>query len=304
MRMKCVYGKESLVVGLGKSKKISKSTTIRIGCSFRRRLILIEQSISMGHMKTLVSWNVNGIRAAEKKGLFEWFERAAPDVLCLQETKAHPDQLPEKYREQAGYEVHFASAARRGYSGVAVYAKYKPLSVRTLGKADFDSEGRVLLLEYPEFLLINAYFPNSQEEGARLSYKLDFCKTILDLCVETVKKGGNIVLCGDYNISHKPIDLARPKDNEGNPGYLPEERAWLDEFQAAGFVDTFRMFNQEGGNYSWWTYRFNAREKNVGWRLDYFWVNQAFSKKVKEASILKDVYGSDHCPVSLVLDVE
>jgi exodeoxyribonuclease-3 len=251
--------------------------------------------------KTIISWNVNGIRAAEKKGLYEWLQLESPDILCLQETKAQEEQLTEKFFKQEGYIPYFMSAEKKGYSGVAVYTKTKPLSVRNLNIEEFDNEGRTIVWEYKNFTLINCYFPNSQSEGKRLDYKIGFNNAILDLCNALVEKGKNIVLCGDYNVAHKAIDLTHPKPNEKNPGYLPEEREWMDLFIDKGYVDTFRMFNTEPENYSWWSYRMNSRSKNVGWRIDYFCVNTDFKKKIKSADILKDVMGSDHCPVQVIL---
>ena len=253
-------------------------------------------------MKTLISWNVNGIRAAEKKGLFEWLEEKGADFVCLQETKAQTDQLSDKFISPKGYKSWFASAEKKGYSGVVTYAREQPLSVKTLGIEEFDTEGRSIILEYPDFNLINCYFPNSQEEGKRLDYKLRFCTAVLGYCSETVAEGKNIILCGDYNVAHKPIDLANPKRNETNPGYLPEERAWMDKFLSSGYADTFRMFCGDPDMYTWWSYRFKARGKNIGWRIDYFCVNDEFRNKVKSAGILSSVMGSDHCPVELIID--
>ncbi len=253
---------------------------------------------------SIVSWNVNGIRAAQKKGLLDYMMSESADIVCLQETKAKPDQLTEELTAPDGYTSFFSSAEKAGYSGVAVYTRQKPLEVNLLDAPEFDSEGRALVLEYPDFVLINGYFPNSQSEGARLDYKLAYCDTVLELCNSVVSAGKNVVVCGDYNIAHKPIDLARPKQNEGNPGYLPEERAWMSKFLDAGYTDTFRMFNSEGGNYTWWSYRTRGRERNVGWRLDYFCVNQGFSDKVKRSEIRSEVMGSDHCPVFLELAPE
>jgi len=251
--------------------------------------------------KTIISWNVNGIRAAEKKGLYEWLQTESPDILCLQETKAQEEQLGEKFFKQKGYIPYFMSAEKKGYSGVAVYTKGKPISIRNLNIEEFDNEGRTIVLEYKNFTLINCYFPNSQSEGKRLGYKTGFNEAVHSLCKTLVKEGKNIVLCGDYNVAHKAIDLTHPKANVKNPGYLPEEREWMDKFIDSGYVDTFRMFNTEPENYSWWSYRTNAREKNAGWRIDYFCVNKEFKKKVKSADILKHVMGSDHCPVQVVL---
>ena len=248
---------------------------------------------------SIVSWNVNGIRAAEKKGLLDYVEQEGADIVCLQETKAKPEQLSEELTAPRGYSSFFSSAEKGGYSGVAVYTRRKPLEVNTLGVTEYDAEGRALVLEYPEFVLINGYFPNSQSEGKRLEYKLGYCDSVLQLCSSLVQEGKNVVVCGDYNIAHKPIDLARPKQNEGNPGYLPEERAWMRSFLEAGYTDTFRMFNSEGGNYTWWSYRTRGRERNVGWRLDYFCVNQGFSDRIASSEIRSEVMGSDHCPVVL-----
>jgi exodeoxyribonuclease-3 len=255
-------------------------------------------------MISIASWNVNGIRAAEKKGLFTWLEQSKPDILCLQETKAKPEILTENFISPPGYESYWSSAEKNGYSGVVVYTRKKPLSVDLLGSAEFDSEGRGLVIELKDFILINGYFPNSQEKGARLDYKLGYCGYIFDMASKIVASGGNILICGDYNIAHKPIDLANPKANEKNPGYLPEERAWMDYFTENGFTDTFRSFTSEGGHYTWWTYRFKAREKDIGWRLDYHCVNNGFSPAVKRSIILKNVMGSDHCPVWVELDAE
>lgn len=256
-------------------------------------------------MKTIVSWNVNGIRAAEKKGFLDWLDRESPDVLCLQETKAHKGQVSPELSEpvlaSGTWKSWWSSAKKAGYSGTAIYSKTEPLDVRASGFPEFDDEGRVVIAEYPEASVISAYFPNSQEAGARLGYKLEYCAAILEICDGLVAKGKNVILCGDYNIAHKPIDLANPKANEGNPGYLPEERAWMDAFTKAGYVDTFRAFCAEPGQYSWWSYRFHAREKNIGWRIDYQCVNPALMPRVESSVILKDVLGSDHCPIKLTL---
>jgi exodeoxyribonuclease-3 len=253
-------------------------------------------------MTTVISWNVNGVRSISGKGLQKWLQDAKPDVLCLQETKAQPDQLTEEILHPAGYQSFWASAEKKGYSGVGVYVKKEPLSMNLMGREEFDREGRVQTLEYRDFTLINAYFPNSQEAASpRLKYKLDFCQAILEYCNRLRELGKHIVLCGDYNIAHKEIDLKNPRANQNNAGFLPEERSWMDQFIGAGYVDTFRMFNQGPGNYTWWSYRFNARAKDIGWRIDYFCVNREFQDRVKESSILKEVIGADHCPVLVKL---
>ena len=256
----------------------------------------------------IVSWNVNGLRAVEKRGFVDWLVQESPDILCLNETKAEPGQLsPELINPPVTgtpYTAFWASAAKKGYSGVAIYTREQPDDVHVLGKPEFDDEGRVLQAEYRDFTLITAYFPNSQDEGARLDYKLAFCDTMLQLCNSLVDKGRHFVLCGDYNIAHTPIDLARPKENEHNAGYLPEERAWMDTFTAAGHVDTFRHFHpSETGHYSWWSYRANARERNVGWRIDYHCVDRDFLPRVQSSIIRPDVGGSDHCPVEIELQL-
>jgi len=252
-------------------------------------------------MKTLLSWNVNGIRAIQKKGFIDWLHKVSPDVLCIQETKASPEQLDDALLHPEGYHALWVSAERKGYSGVAAYVRDEPDEVCRLGVPEFDREGRALVLRYPRFTLFNCYFPNSQPEGARIDYKVAYCNAVLEACDERVSRGENVIVCGDFNIAHKPIDLKNPKANEKNPGYLPEERAWMDTFIGSGYADTFRMFCDEGGQYTWWSYRFKAREKNVGWRIDYHCVNAAFRDQVQNAEILNDVMGSDHCPVRLTL---
>jgi exodeoxyribonuclease-3 len=256
----------------------------------------------------ILSWNVNGLRAVEKKGFVRWMEEESADMICIQETKARPEQLSLELREikdKTGkpYFAYWASAARPGYSGVAIYSKVEPAAVKTLGAGEFDDEGRVLQADYRDFTLISAYFPNSQDGGKRLDYKLAFCGAIMQLCNTYVKNGRHFVLCGDYNIAHTPIDLARPKENEENAGYLPEERAWMDSYTGAGFVDTFRRLHPgEGGHYSWWSYRTNARERNIGWRIDYHCVDPAFMPAVTSSVIRPEVEGSDHCPIELELE--
>lgn len=245
----------------------------------------------------ILSWNVNGIRAVEKKGFIEYVKNSGYDLIGLQETKAEPSQLSEELLNIDGYKSYFMSAQKKGYSGVAIYTKVEPLEVSDMGFSEFDSEGRVIIAKFPEFTFINAYFPNSQDAGKRIEYKVDFCETMLKLCNERVARGENIVLCGDYNIAHTEIDLARPKQNEGNPGYLPEERSFMTKFLEAGYVDTFRHFRPTEVKYSWWSYRMMARSKNIGWRIDYHCVNKDFIDRVVDVEILNEVEGSDHCPV-------
>ncbi len=256
-------------------------------------------------MRSIISWNVNGIRAVEKKGFVEWLLGSGADVVCIQETKANPAQLSEQLLSPQGggtaYKSFWSSAQKAGYSGTAIYSKDEPDRVSTMGVEAFDAEGRVCTAYYGTLAVISAYFPNSQDGGKRLDYKLAFCDAMFGYCRSLVADGYNIVLCGDYNIAHKPIDLANPAANEGNAGYLPEERAWMDSFTAGGFTDTFRRFCQEPAQYTWWSYRTRARERNIGWRIDYQCVNDAFAASVQSSEILSGVTGSDHCPIRLVL---
>ncbi len=251
----------------------------------------------------ILSWNVNGLRATIKKGFVDWLKNEAPDILGVQETKAHREQLPEPVTNLDHYESYFAEAERKGYSGVGLFTQCEPLSVSdSLGIPRFDREGRVLIARYPEFTLFNVYFPNGKASDERLQYKMDFYEAFLTHCEGLLDAGESVIVCGDVNTAHQPIDLARPKDNETISGFLPEERDWIDRFLAAGFVDTFRMFTAEGGHYTWWDLRTRARDRNVGWRLDYFFVSEDLKAHVRDAFILPDVYGSDHCPVGIDLD--
>ncbi len=246
-----------------------------------------------------VSWNVNGIRALEKKGFVDTMPEFDADVIGLQETKAQPDQLSEELKNIPGYKSYWHSAERKGYSGVAFYSRIEPMAVHYgLGDQEFDGEGRVLTLEFENHYLINIYFPNSGDQLIRLDFKLRFNERLAQFAKKLGKKK-SVILCGDFNVAHKEIDLKNPKTNVKNAGFTPEERAWMDSFVEAGYVDTFRMFNKEPEQYTWWSYRFSARSKNIGWRIDYFCVSGDAKPRVKNAAILKDVLGSDHCPVEL-----
>jgi exodeoxyribonuclease-3 len=248
----------------------------------------------------LLSWNVNGIRAIQKKGFLDWFKKENPDILCLQETKAHPDQLDDELKNIPGYESYFSSAEKKGYSGVVTYTKLKPKSVQQgIGVKKFDSEGRFIITEFDEFTLFNIYFPNGKASEERLQYKMEFYETFLKHCKKLLKEGKKIIVCGDVNTAHKEIDLARPKENSEISGFLPQEREWIDKFLAAGFIDTFRMFNQEPEQYTWWDMVTRARERNVGWRIDYFYISENLREKITSAKIHQDVMGSDHCPISI-----
>lgn len=252
------------------------------------------------------TWNVNGIRAAQKKGFEKWFSDCGADVVCLQETKANRDQLDAFLLSPNQYFSYWHSAEKPGYSGTAIYSREEPIRIVTgMGIPEFDREGRVLVAEFEKpglkLAVINAYFPNSQREHTRLGYKLSFCEAMLAFCRSYVEKGMNVVLCGDFNIAHEAIDLKNPKTNEKNAGYLPEERAWMTKFIQAGFVDAFRHFEKGPGHYTWWSYRPGVREKNIGWRLDYHCVNQSFIQRIESCTIQPAILGSDHCPVELVI---
>jgi len=251
----------------------------------------------------LLSWNVNGIRASYKKGFVDWFKKENPDILCLQETKAHPDQLTEDLININKYKSYFSSSiVKKGYSGVAIYTKQEPVKVQHgFGIPKFDEEGRIVSAEYTDFILINIYYPNGKASDIRLKYKMDFYDAFLDYADKLVKKGKKLVICGDVNTAHKEIDLARPKENEKISGFLQIEREWMDKFFSHGYVDTFRMFNDQPEQYTWWDQQSRARERNVGWRIDYFFVSENFMKNVNKAFILPDVMGSDHCPIGLEL---
>jgi exodeoxyribonuclease-3 len=251
---------------------------------------------------TILSWNVNGIRAMLKKNFLPWLETTAPDILCVQEIKAKRDQLPPELLYPKGYETFWNPAERPGYSGVATFARVEPLTSQNgFGISQFDSEGRVLETDHGDFTLFNIYFPNGKKDAIRLKYKMDFYEEILAYFMKLRKKGKKLVICGDVNTAHQPMDLARPKENEKTSGFLPQERAWIDKLIAKGFIDTFRSFNQEPGNYSWWDTFTRARERNVGWRIDYFFISEDLKPNLTEAFILPEVMGSDHCPVGITL---
>ena len=266
----------------------------------------------------LISWNVNGVRAAVKKGLAEWLDSEDPDVLCLQETKAAEDQIPplllcpllSAEGEAASRKGFWESGVRRGYSGVGTLVARGGEKVRLysrglpppFGEERFLSEGRVLITDHGDFLLLNIYFPNGQKNQERLNYKLDFYEAVL-ACCEFLRREQkrSLILCGDFNTAHQEIDLARPKENENISGFLRVERDWMDRLESCGYVDTFRRLHPDRVAYSWWSMRTMARGRNIGWRLDYFLISQFASDRVQEAEILTDIMGSDHCPVMLVL---
>ncbi len=251
----------------------------------------------------LLCWNVNGIRAAYRKDLGGLLRQDGADVICLQETKATPDQLPEELRNVPGYHSYFVSPEeKKGYSGVCIYTKEEPKKVIPgFGQRRFDSEGRTLVAYYDDFVLFNIYFPNGKASPERLRYKMEFYQEFLEVARRTVEGGRHVIVCGDVNTAHQEIDLARPKENAKVSGFLPQERKWIDDLLAAGFVDTFRMFDQSPERYTWWDMKTRARERNVGWRIDYFFVDEGLRPKCRDAFIMPGVQGSDHCPIGLEL---
>lgn len=251
----------------------------------------------------LFSWNVNGVRAAQKKGFLEWLHQERPDVLAIQKTKCQPDQLDPELRQPDGYHAYWAYAQRKGYSGVALFTVQEPRSVQIgLGIPEYDQEGRTIIADYGDFTLLAAYFPNGSRDHSRVPFKMAYKRDFLTFCNDLVTAGKSVIFCGDINTAHREIDLARPKQNQNTTGFLPEERAWIDEVISQGYVDTFRSLHPEReGAYSWWSYIGRARDRNVGWRLDYFFVSPDLVPRVASAGIHADVLGSDHCPVSLTL---
>lgn len=251
----------------------------------------------------LVSWNVNGIRAVVKKGFLDWLDEASPDVLCLQETKASEEQLGEELLTPPGYYTFWHSGEKKGYSSVATFTKTRPLDVqRGQEILPRDTEGRILMTEYPDFRLYNIYFPNGGRGEERLRYKLEFYDEIL-AHFEQVRTHKSLIICGDVNTAHHEIDLKNPKENVNNSGFMPIERAWLDRLVGCGYVDTFRHFHPDAVDmYSWWDVRTRARERNAGWRIDYFFVTPDLVPRLRGADIWMDVTGSDHAPVTLDID--
>lgn len=249
----------------------------------------------------LVSWNVNGIRATVKKGFFDYLDSDSPDILCLQETKAHEEQLGEELITPNGYYTYWHAGEKKGYSGVSTFTKVRPAAIRRGTEVlKTDTEGRILMTEFEDFLLFNIYFPNGGRGEERLQYKLRFYDDILAHFEKLRKQGKSLVICGDVNTAHKEIDLKNPKQNENNSGFMPIERAWVDRFVGKGYVDTFRHFHPDAEDqYSWWDVRTRARERNSGWRIDYFFVTPDLLPRLTGAYIRMDVMGSDHAPVVL-----
>ncbi|MBC8062288.1 MAG: exodeoxyribonuclease III [Clostridiaceae bacterium] len=248
----------------------------------------------------IYSWNVNGLRAVAKKGFLDFIKDENPDIVCIQETKIQGDKLTEELRNIEGYKSYFSFAEKKGYSGVATYTKEEPISIKHgMGIERFDLEGRIIETEFKDFILLNIYFPNGQRDEERLNYKLEFYDALLEYCNTLVNQGKKLLICGDYNTAHTPMDIKNAKANEKTSGFLPIERAWLDKFISNGYSDTYRVINPELIEYSWWSYRFNARENNTGWRIDYHFVSNNLLPQVTQATILPQVMGSDHCPIMI-----
>lgn len=254
----------------------------------------------------IISWNVNGIRAWQKKGKIEWFLKQSPDFFCVQETKAHPEQLDDKLINPKGYLSFFNwSTARKGYSGVAIYSKQKPNKIKKgLGNKKMDEEGRQITLFYDDFVLINCYFPNGGSSPEKFDFKIKYYNLFLKF-LDKLKRDGhkNIIFCGDFNVAHHEIDLARPKENKNSVGFLPIEREWVDSLEKKDYVDTFRVLNPKKIQYSWWDFKTRSRERNVGWRIDYFFISKILSKNLKSSKILDSIEGSDHAPIKLELNL-
>lgn len=251
----------------------------------------------------IITWNVNGLRAIHQKQALTAVINLTPDVICLQEIKAQKEQIPTDLQEIPGYVSHWNPAERPGYSGVLSYSRMQPIEIRLgLGIQQFDNEGRVIRYRFPNFYLYNIYFPNGQRGQERVDFKLDFYAALLEECNNIHNDGGAVIITGDFNTAHKEIDLKNPKENEKTSGFLPEERVWITKYLENNFKDAYRELYPDKIQYTWWTYRFKARERGIGWRLDYYLMSSALMKKVKDVIIYEDITGSDHCPV--LLDIE
>ena len=249
----------------------------------------------------IVSYNLNGIRAAMSKGLLDWLREENPDVFCVQETKAQPDQIDTFAFNELGYKhIYLHSAEKKGYSGVGIFSKTEPDKVVVgMNNALYDSEGRVLRADYGDMTVVCVYVPSGTTGDVRQEFKMQFLDAFFDFIIDLRKERPNLIVCGDYNICHKPIDINHPERQVGVSGFLPEEREWLDKFEASGMTDSFRVFCKEAERYSWWSYRFNSRERNAGWRIDYHWVSGNVADRLVSAQILTDAVHSDHCPVAM-----
>ena len=253
----------------------------------------------------IISWNVNGLRSVLRKGFLDWVKKESPDILCLQEIKIQESEIPFDLIYIDGYNACFNTSEKKGYSGVAVYSKVKPSNTRReLNLDEFDTEGRLLELEFPEFILMNIYIPHGARDKSKMSYKMEVFRKMQENLDRRTENGDNIVLTGDFNIAHEEIDLARPKGNINNTMFTFSERMQIGKILKLGYIDSFREFHKEGENYSWWPYYQNARERNLGWRIDYIFISESLKPKLINAFILTDVHGSDHCPVGMELSID
>ncbi len=251
----------------------------------------------------IISWNVNGIRAAYQKGAIDWLLDQTPDVICLQEVKARLEQIPDTIQILDGYKTYWYPAERPGYSGVATYTNKLPLSVTMgMGFPEFDNEGRVIRTDFNDFILFNVYFPNGQRGHERVQYKLNFYQYLLEICNVLHQEQKNIIITGDFNTAHTEIDLANPAENINTSGFLPEERVWVTKYLDSGFIDVYRTLYPDRKQYTWWTYRLGARRRNIGWRIDYFLISESLKDRVKDVIISEEIQGSDHCPVTLLIE--
>lgn len=248
----------------------------------------------------IISYNVNGIRSAIAKGLLEWLHEENPDVFCVQESKAQPDQIDVLTMQSLGYHSYIHSAVKKGYSGVCIFSKQESDKVVAgMGIPRYDNEGRVLRADFGDITVVCVYIPSGTTGDVRQDFKMDFLEDFIKWVTNLRKERENVIICGDYNICHKPIDINHPERQIGVSGFLPEERAWMDRWEATGLVDSFRMFDSSPEKYSWWSYRFGARERNAGWRIDYEWISEPLKNRVQSARIYNEVVHSDHCPVGL-----